>query len=37
MTRVVRLLLWCALIGAVLVVAIMTWHPWLTPWTGRPR
>jgi hypothetical protein len=36
-TRVVRFLLWAALIGAVLVVAVMTWHPWLTPWTGHPR
>jgi hypothetical protein len=33
----VNALLWALLALAVALVIVMTWHPWVTPWTGVPR
>jgi len=30
-------LLWALLALGVLLIVLMTWHPWVTPWTGMPR
>jgi hypothetical protein len=30
----VSVLLWALLALAVVLVVVMTWHPWVRPWTG---
>jgi hypothetical protein len=34
MAKIVRALLWTLLVLGALLVAVMVWHPWVTPWTG---
>lgn len=35
--RIIAFVLWALLVTAIGAVAIMTWHPWVSPWTGIPR
>lgn len=37
MARLARALLWIVLAAGVALVVAMTWHPWVTPWTGVPK
>jgi hypothetical protein len=32
-----RALLWLVLAALIVTVALATWHPWVTPWTGVRR
>jgi hypothetical protein len=32
-----RIALWALLAVAVALVVVMTWHPWVVPWTGVKR
>jgi hypothetical protein len=32
--RLVNAALWALLALAVALVVVMTWHPWVAPWTG---
>jgi hypothetical protein len=34
MARFGAVLLWLVLACAIVLVAAMTWHPWVHPWTG---
>jgi hypothetical protein len=34
MAKLLNALLWLALCALVALVVVMTWHPWVTPWTG---
>jgi hypothetical protein len=29
--------LWLLLALAIIAVVVMTWHPWVHPWTGVPK
>jgi hypothetical protein len=35
--RLANALLWLLLAALVALVVVMTWHPWVTPWTGLRR
>ncbi|MEA2690139.1 MAG: hypothetical protein QOJ39_2142 [Candidatus Eremiobacteraeota bacterium] len=37
MGRLANALLWLLLGAAVVLVVVMTWHPWVHPWTGVRR
>jgi hypothetical protein len=37
MARLLNAALWALLVLAVATVVVMTWHPWVHPWTGIPR
>ena len=37
MARFVNAVLWVLLVLAVVLVVVMTWHPWVRPWTGIRR
>jgi len=37
MRRAANAALWLLLAAGVLTVALMTWHPWVHPWTGMKR
>ena len=37
MGRLANALLWALLGLAVVLVVVMTWHPWVWPWTGIHR
>jgi len=37
MTKAIAGLLWALLALGVILVVVMTWHPWVTPWTGVHR
>ena len=37
MARFARALLWLLLALGVVLVVVMTWHPWVVPWTGVRR
>ena len=37
MARLANALLWLLLAALVALVVVMTWHPWVTPWTGLRR
>jgi hypothetical protein len=30
-------MLWLLLAAGIVLVVAMTWHPWVTPWTGVRR
>ncbi len=35
--KVIAALLWIALAAGVLLIAVMTWHPWTCTWNGICR
>jgi hypothetical protein len=35
--KLANAVLWALLALAVVVVVVMTWHPWVHPWTGVPK
>jgi hypothetical protein len=35
--KLVNAALWALLVLAVVLVVVMTWHPWVRPWTGIHR
>jgi hypothetical protein len=35
--RLANTALWLLLALGVLLIVVMTWHPWVTPWTGVRR
>jgi hypothetical protein len=37
MARLANALLWLLLGLLIATVVVMTWHPWVTPWTGVRR
>ncbi len=34
MAKLANAALWALLVGSVLLVIAMVWHPWVHPWTG---
>ena len=34
MSRLANVALWLLLGLAIVLVVVMTWHPWVHPWTG---
>jgi hypothetical protein len=34
LSRLANAVLWLLLALAIALVAVMTWHPWVHPWTG---
>jgi hypothetical protein len=37
MAKAARIVLWLLLALGVALVIVMTWHPWVVPWTGVER
>jgi len=35
--RLANAALWLVLAALIALVVVMTWHPWVTPWTGVRR
>jgi hypothetical protein len=35
--KLANAVLWALLALTVVAVVVMTWHPWVHPWTGVPK
>jgi hypothetical protein len=35
--KLANAVLWLLLAALIVTVVLMTWHPWVTPWTGVRR